>query len=215
MADPNQPVAQILKTPINKHTPQKAKNIQCPSFFLSLKLNSETIGFLNKPLTTLSLNWPYVWCFLLIADSNPPLGSKPEPEAISDLGELSGRSISWWTLKVEEELLLLLSPPMWVLLLLPPEPPRLNDWARRVMGPEKRGLLTCWGTPSPPSWWWCPISSSSSIVAIFFWEYPKAKALSVFNLIFQFFSSKINYFLSWGSSGNWDLRDLEFLRFVN
>lgn len=213
MADPNQPVAQILKTPINKHTPQKAKNIQCPSFFLSLKLNSETIGFLNKPLTTLSLNWPYVWCFLLIADSNPPLGSKPEPEAISDLGELSGRSISWWTLKVEEELLLLLSPPpMWVLLLLlPPEPPRLNDWARRVMGPEKRGLLTCWGTPSPPSWWWCPISSSSSIVAIFFWK--SSLSLFVFNLLI----SQKSIIVFREIQFKWELRfeRLEFLRFVN
>lgn len=211
MADPNQPVAQILKTPINKQRPQKAKNIQCPSFFLSLKLNSETIGFLNNPLTTLSRNWPYVWCFLLIADSNPPLGSIPDPEAISDLGELSGRSISWWTLKVEEELLLLLSPPMWVLLLLPPEPPRLNDWARRVMGPEKRGLLTCWGTPSPPSWWWCPISSSSSIVAIFFWK--SSLSLFVFNLLI----SQKSIIVFREIQFKWELRfeRLEFLRFVN
>lgn len=134
MADPSQPVAQILRTPINKQTPQNTKNIQWPSFFFSLNPKStamDSSGLFRKPFTTppwtLWETWWWWWWTCFETGSNTS----------SDLGELICSSTS---------LCVLSAPPLTAaepLALL-----RLKDWARRVIGPEKRGLLTRCETPS-------------------------------------------------------------------
>lgn len=161
--DPNHPYKQILKTPRNKQSPQKKKNIQWPSFFLSLnpksKITDPILPFLFvKILTTPPWTLWLRFCLLWLSLSNP--------STVSDLGEFKGRSISRWGLR----LLLLLLPlltlllPLLLLLALPAlllllelVLLRLKEWARRVIGPEKRGLLTLWETPSLAElwlWWW-------------------------------------------------------------
>lgn len=166
MADPNQPVAQILKTPRNKHSPQNIRNIHCPNFFLSF--NSSP----NPPKSTLKdeifLLRCTLWATLLTWAGLKDSGPSPET-GVSDLGELSWRSmISWlW--------LLLLLLPLWVfceellLVLLLLLLFRLKECALRVIGPENLGLLTRCDKLPPSSvavawwWWWllwwCPISS--------------------------------------------------------
>ena len=172
MADPNQPVAQILRRPRKTHIPQNKKNIQCPSFFFPLKPNSTTPDLFSKnPLMrllvllpwmfTLWLTWWRWWCFLSKAEeveSNPSGETGLVP--ISDLGEPIWTSISWWVLKVVVLPLPPLVPLLLVLLLvlllllLFSLLLRLNEWARRVIGPEKRGLLTLCDMPSLELWWW-------------------------------------------------------------
>lgn len=153
MTDPNQPFIQIFKIPRNKQRLQNNMNMKCPNFLFSLSLKSksrETNPVLNN---VLGVRPPWFLCgatFRSKAESEPSTRTVLLKGA-SDLGEFTGRSISWWLLSPLLLMMFKLLVVLWVSLLLL----RLNECARRVIGPENRGLLTRWETPSLPLWCRC------------------------------------------------------------